>query len=118
MYWMAAEIKKDDQIYIVPMEDNIDEYVENSNQQKRISVVPPYWQRDSQNDSAVKTRRTEDITNDSSIVLEDNTQEPDRCKALWAKSVSVDDYTVISGAKTSVGNYVVWNFTVETLDVC
>ena len=84
---------------------------------QRISVIPPYWQWDLQNDFPVDSDYVQERRNDSSIILEDHTQKSEHCKALWAKSVSIDDYTVISGATMSIGDYVVWNCTVETLSV-
>ena len=118
---MASEATKEEQICKVPIEKKGDRQNEDSNistRQKRISEVPPFWQRDPSRESIVGTEFLEDITNSNSIILEDNTQEPDRCKAFWAKSVSVDDYTVISGASSSIGEYIVWNCTVETTNVC
>ena len=56
-------------------------------------------------------------------MLEDHTDESsDQCKVLWAKHVTIDDYVVVSGTAPglgaySPGQYVVWNCTVETLDV-
>lgn len=52
------------------------------------------------------------------ITLEDHTDEgSEQCKALWAKHVTIDDYVIVSGNAPAVGAYVVWNCTVETLDV-
>lgn len=52
------------------------------------------------------------------IGLEDHTDESsEQCKALWAKGVTIDDYVVVSGTAPGLGAYVVYNCTVETLDV-
>jgi hypothetical protein len=52
------------------------------------------------------------------IVLEDHTETPtDSSFALWARNVNIDDYTVVSGSRTGVGAYVVWNCHVQTLEV-
>jgi len=49
------------------------------------------------------------------IQLEDHSEDRNgphnKC---WARQVTIDDYTVISGA-TGIGAYVVWNCTVETI---
>lgn len=87
---------------------------------KRSSVVPPYWQRHERNGS-----RLSSYTSDAGarIVLEDHTDEgSEQCRVLWAKHVTIDDYVIVSGKAPglgaySPGQYVVWNCTVETLDV-
>jgi hypothetical protein len=82
---------------------------------ERSSVVPPYWQRHERGAS-----RLSSYSNDvgARILLEDHTDEgSDQCKVLWARSVVVDDYVVVSGTAPGLGAYVVWNCTVETLDV-
>ncbi|KAF2154638.1 PX-domain-containing protein [Myriangium duriaei CBS 260.36] len=49
------------------------------------------------------------------IQLEDHSEEShDQGRACWAKHVTIDDYTVVTGT-TGIGAYVVWNCTVETL---
>ena len=87
---------------------------------ERNSVVPPYWQRHERNGS-----RLSSYTSDAGarIALEDHTDEgSEQCKVLWAKHVTIDDYVVVSGTAPGLGayapgQYVVWNCTVETLDV-
>lgn len=79
-------------------------------------LSPPYWQHqrfdsNASIDSFRPARR-------SGITLEDHTEESsEQSGAVWAKSVTIDDHVVVSGSRTSVGAYVVWNCTVETLDV-
>ena len=81
---------------------------------KRSSIVPPYW-KDHRGDS----NSTADNPPQTLITLEDHTEEPsDKSTALWAKSVAIQDYVVVSGSRTGVGAYVVWNCTVDTLEVC
>ncbi len=87
---------------------------------ERNSVVPPYWQRHERNGSRLSSYASDA---GARIVLEDHTDEgSEQCKVLWAKHVSIDDYVVVSGTAPglgvySPGQYVVWNCTVETLDV-
>jgi hypothetical protein len=81
---------------------------------ERNSIVPPYWQRHERTHSNLSIHAAER----SLIRLEDHTNEgSEQCKALWAKHVSIDDYVVIGGTPPGIGAYVVWNCTVETLDV-
>lgn len=52
------------------------------------------------------------------ISLEDHTELPiDEISPLWAKGVIINDYVIVRGGGARVGSYVVWNCTVETLDV-
>lgn len=50
--------------------------------------------------------------------MEDHTADPDSetSRGLWARSVAIDDHVVVHG-KSGVGSYVVWNCTIQTLDV-
>ena len=79
-------------------------------------VSPPYWQQQHQRDSYLSTYSADG--HPTPIGLEDHTDEgSDQCKVLWAKGVTIDDYVVVSGSAPGLGAYVVWNCTVETLDV-
>jgi hypothetical protein len=76
---------------------------------------PPYWVQS-------HTRSASNISIESvlpgGITLEDNTHGEDpKNKACWAKSVYIADFVVVNGGKTSIGAFVVWNVTVETLRV-
>lgn len=52
------------------------------------------------------------------IALEDHELDhTDESGALWAREVIIDDWVVVGGSGIG-GSYVVWNCTVETLDVC
>jgi hypothetical protein len=76
------------------------------------SVVPPYWQRHERHASYMSAYSTDRPT---PISLEDHTDEAsEQCRVLWAKGVTIDQYVVVG---QGVGAYVVWNCTVETLDV-
>jgi hypothetical protein len=80
-------------------------------------VPPPYWQRHERNASYLSTYSAEN-GRPTPIGLEDHTDEgTDHFKVLWAKGVTIDDYVVVSGTAPGLGSYVVWNCTVETLDV-
>lgn len=80
-------------------------------------VSPPYWQAHVRNNSVLSYAS---IGNGAAlpIQLEDHTLEgSEQNKALWARHVTVDDYVVVSGSVPGAGAYVVWNCTVETLNV-
>ena len=85
---------------------------------ERNSIVPPYWQRRDveRNDSRLSYLSVEAR---DPIRLEDHTDEgSEQCKALWAKHVTIDDHVVVgSGTTPALGAYVVWNITVDTLNV-
>jgi hypothetical protein len=78
-------------------------------------IVPPYWQQHIRN---VSRNSILSITGKPApIRLEDNTDEPEGVKSpLWAKLVSIESHTIVSGNVKGVGDYVVWNCRVETLD--
>jgi len=79
-------------------------------------VSPPYWKQQHQRNSYLSTYSADG--HPTPISLEDHTDEgSEHCKVLWAKGVTIDDYVVVSGSAPGLGAYVVWNCTVETLDV-
>lgn len=82
---------------------------------KRLSaqLSPPYWQRRRSVSNATQST----LDRGPAITLADNTSplSPSQ-SALWAKSISIDDYVVIRGNLTGLGDYVVWNCHVQTLD--
>ncbi|CAG8927151.1 unnamed protein product [Penicillium salamii] len=75
-------------------------------------VIPPYWRRHDRNVSHASQSSLRGIT------LEDHTADPDSetTRGLWARSVAIEDHVVVRGM-TGVGSYVVWNCTIQTLDV-
>ena len=77
------------------------------------ALVPPYWQhRRHESYTSLEQKKPPPIT------LEDHIEEPsEESFSLWAKGVSVDSYVIVSGNLSGVGDYVVWNCKVETLDV-
>jgi len=92
---------------------------------KRSSIVPPYWQRQEPTAPDKKRPRaahrtatkTPAKTHTQLITLEDHTKEPShKNSALWAKSVLIEDYVIVSGSMAAVGAYVVWNCQIETLE--
>ena len=77
-------------------------------------VAPPYWQheRSISNVSQISVDRPRPIT------LRDRTGSLSSTNgALWAKSISIEDYVIVSGNLTGIGAYVVWTCKVQTLDV-
>jgi len=82
-------------------------------------LSPPYWQTRLQHNSTLGEPATVQKPNSGTIRLEDHTEETaDNFKALWAKSVRIDDFTLVGqGTAPAIGSYVVWQCTVETLNV-
>ncbi|KAI9163160.1 PX domain-containing protein [Paramyrothecium foliicola] len=81
---------------------------------------PPYWLNSSSSRShrrTISTMSAESVLPTGAITLRDNdtNEHNDRSSACWAKSVEIADYTVVNGASTNVGAFVVWNIRVETL---
>jgi hypothetical protein len=75
---------------------------------------PPYWthQRSISHLSQISVDRPRAIT------LRDRTGSLSSTNgALWAKSISIEDYVIVSGNFTGIGAYVVWICKVQTLDV-
>ena len=77
------------------------------------SPTPIYWQhRRYESYASIGNNRPAPIT------LEDNTEDtPDVKSPLWAKHVSIDSHTIVTGSVTGVGDYTVWNVKIDTLDV-
>lgn len=75
---------------------------------------PPYWrhQRSVSHLSQTSLDRPRPIT------LRDRTGSLSSTNgALWAKSISIEDYVIVRGNLTGIGAYVVWTCKVQTLDV-
>lgn len=81
-----------------------------------VTDAPPFW-------STSRHRRTTSSasyqslnqTRPAAIVLEDHSKDDDeQALSCWAQSVTIDDYSVVSGP-SGIGAYVVWHLTVGTL---
>jgi len=80
---------------------------------RSISQPPPYWQHGGSPSEGTNVS----LDRPPPITLEDHTDSLSASRnALWAKSVSIDDYVVVRGNPTGIGAYVVWNCNVQTLD--
>ena len=77
-------------------------------------IVPPYWTHHRN----VSRASQSSLDRFPAITLEDHTEDPnsETSRGLWARSVSVNDHVVVQG-KTGIGSYVVWNCTIQTLEV-
>jgi hypothetical protein len=77
---------------------------------------PPYWVSSHQRSVSNISVESVDV---GAITLQDNTDgADDKNKACWARSVYIEDHVVVNERRTSIGAFVVWNITVETLRVC
>lgn len=86
---------------------------EDAEQRDLSSKVPPYWQH-----RRHESHASANSVQPSRIILEDRTEEPAELAApLWAKGVLVDSYVVVSGKLPSLGDYIVWNCKIATIDV-
>lgn len=86
---------------------------EDAVQRDLLSKVPPYWQHH-RHESYASANNVQP----SRIILEDRTEHPAEFAAqLWATGVLVDSYVVVSGKLPSIGDYVVWNCKIATIDV-
>ena len=79
-----------------------------------VTHVPPYW-----HGGGVHGRSTSYHSigrqRPAPILLEDHTEDDnDLSQSCWAKSATIDEGVLISGA-TGIGAYVVWHCTVKTL---
>lgn len=75
---------------------------------------PPFWSLHGRSVSNVSYQSINQ-TQTAPITLEDHSQEDAvQTQGCWARSVTIDDYIVVSGS-TGIGAYVVWNCTVDTL---
>jgi hypothetical protein len=88
-------------------------------------MSPPYWQRGNSilSETGSSSQHTRNKANRLSgpIRLHDNSDETenDQARACWAKSARINDYVIVSGSvsRAGLGSYVVWNCTIETLNV-
>lgn len=78
------------------------------------ALIPPYWQQHRRHESHTSVRSEGSVP----IRLLDHTDDShEQNKAVWAKRLTIDDYVLVSGNLAGIGNYVVWNCTIETVDV-
>ena len=79
-----------------------------------VALGPPYWQQQHhRHESYSSVSRLKPTL----ITLEDHTVG-NHCEVLWAKGVEIDDHVLVSsGSVPNVGDFVVWNCSIETLDV-
>ena len=76
--------------------------------------IPPYWQHQ----RAVSNASVISNGHPPAITLEDHTAETaDLQSPLWARTVVVKGYVIVSGSVKGIGDYVVWTCEIDTLDV-
>ena len=76
------------------------------------TLAPPYWlHRRHESYASIVDNKPAPIT------LEDHTEGPSEQEgAVWAKGVYIEDHVVVSGNITHVGDFVVWNCRIDTID--
>ena len=76
--------------------------------------IPPYWQHQ----RAISNASVASNGKPPPITLEDHTIEAaDLQSPLWARTVIVEGYVIVSGSVKGIGDYVVWTCRIDTLDV-
>lgn len=82
-----------------------------------VGKAPPYWQARQRTVSSTSYQSLQDRRRPIPITLEDHTElQSDTSRSLWAKHITIDEYTFITGNQAGVGAYVVWHCTVDMLD--
>ncbi|KAL9527717.1 Endosomal/vacuolar adapter protein [Sphaerulina musiva] len=84
-----------------------------------VTDAPPFWttNRHRRTASSVSSHslQQQQPTRPAAIILEDHSKDDDeQALSCWAQSVTIDDYSVVSGP-SGIGAYVVWHLTVSTL---
>lgn len=83
------------------------------NFQKSQPLVPPYWSH-----RRYESYASVENTKPAPITLEDHTEGSfENSGSLWAKGVSIDEHVIVAGSLPHVGDFVVWNCKIDTLDV-
>lgn len=78
------------------------------------ALVPPYWQQHRHYESYASVQSE----GSAPIRLIDHTEDShEQNKAVWARRATIGDYVLITGNLAGVGDYIVWNCKIETLDV-
>lgn len=83
-----------------------------------ITSPPPYWPHASLHQRNISNMSTESFLPAEAIRLRDNdANDDDRNSACWAKSVEITDFIFVNGSNTNIGAFIVWNISVETMNV-
>lgn len=81
-----------------------------------VTDAPPFWSTNRHRRTASSASyQSLDQNRPAAIVLEDHSKDDDeQALSCWAQSVTIDDYSVVSGP-SGIGAYVVWHCTVSTI---
>lgn len=109
--FLDANSQSNDESHDASLEDSIDSPASVNS--------PPYWLRSNPHQRTISSISTESTLPAGAIRLRDNetSSQADRNNACWAKSVEINDFTVVNSSATNIGAFVVWNVRVETLNV-
>lgn len=81
----------------------------------RQTEAPAFWSSSTRHCRTASYHSISHVGDPGPIQLEDHSEEQhELSQGCWARSVTVDDYTVVSGT-SGIGAYVVWHLTVSTL---
>jgi hypothetical protein len=95
-----------------PMQTSADAAAASTHADRQTDAPPVFW---STRHSRSTSYHSISHLGPGTIQLEDHSEEQhEQSQGCWARSVKVDDYTVVSGS-SGLGAYVVWSLTVSTL---
>lgn len=84
--------------------------------------APPYWNAHQRTVSNISYCSVANQFRRPGITLEDHTEGPaEEAAVVWANGVTVDDWVVVGArglGEWGPGSYVVWNCTLEMIEVC
>ena len=97
-----------------PMQTSADAAAASTHADRQTDVPPLFWS--TRQHSRSTSYHSISHLSPGTIQLEDHSEEQhEQSQGCWARSVTVDDYTVVSGSSGNLGAYVVWHLTVSTL---
>lgn len=76
-------------------------------------LIPPYWSH-----RRYESYASVENTKPPPITLEDHTDgQSEQSGSCWARGVVIDGYVIVTGTVPNLGDFVVWNCRIDTLDV-
>jgi hypothetical protein len=96
-----------------PMQTSADAAAASTHADRQTDVPPLFWS--TRQHSRSTSYHSISHLSPGTIQLEDHSEEQhEQSQGCWARSVTVDDYTVVSGP-SGIGSFVTWHLTVSTL---
>ena len=96
-----------------PMQTSANAAAASTHADRQTDVPPLFWS--TRQHSRSTSYHSISHLSPGTIQLEDHSEEQhEQSQGCWARSVTVDDYTVVSGP-SGIGSFVTWHLTVSTL---